>query len=76
MKAVSVIEDEVVIKTILKRLGLCVVKARPPPKVKKPARAGEPFLDYSDPQLPTSEDHLFSDVEYPVDSREAESSEF
>ena len=43
MKAVSVIEDEDVIKKILKHLGLWDVKGRPPPKDKKPARAGEPF---------------------------------
>ena len=32
MKIISVIEDEEIIKKILKHLGLWEVKARPPPK--------------------------------------------
>jgi predicted Zn-dependent peptidase len=36
MKIISFIEDEEVIKKILKHFGLWEVKARPPPKVKAP----------------------------------------
>jgi hypothetical protein len=39
------------------------IKARPPPK----ATATPPdfHMDYSDSQVPTSEDYLYVDVEYP-----------
>ncbi len=76
MKAISIIEDEDVIKKILKHLGLWDVKAKPPLMGKNPARTGEPFLEYSDSQLPHSEDHLDSNVEYPIVSGEAASSKF
>lgn len=66
-KVISVIENEDIIKKILKYLGLWDCKARPPPKRKKPAGVAEPFLDYSVSQLPASEDHVYFDVEYPVE---------
>jgi len=46
MKVISVIEDEEVIKKILKHLGLWYKKARPPNRSKKSSRVMEPFMDY------------------------------
>jgi len=60
------IEDEEVIKKILKHLGLWDQKARPPPK----ATASPPHfrIDYSDSQAPPSDDYLFHDPEYPIEA--------
>ena len=61
MKVISVIEDEVVIKKILKHLGLWPVeslkveremKPRPPPKPTQPTKIAEYSIDYSTSQLP------------------------
>jgi hypothetical protein len=65
MKVISVIENEDIIKKILKHLGLWDVKARPPPRSEKSSRLMEPFMDYKDSQLPPSYDYLYHDIEYP-----------
>jgi len=41
MKVISVIEDEEIIKKILKHLGLWEVKPRPPPKAAEPQKTPE-----------------------------------
>jgi hypothetical protein len=63
MRILAFIESPEVIKKILKHLGLWEVKARPPPR----ANASPPdvHIDYSDSQLPPSDDYLYTDVEYP-----------
>ena len=72
MKVISVIEDQEVIKKILKHLGLWDIKARPPPR--KQIRVNEIFIDYShrgvgpygpeaESQLLTSDDYLYADPE-------------
>ena len=61
MKVISVIEDEEIIKKILKHLGLWEVnppylwrvKPRPPPKATEPQKTPEYSMDYSVSQLPT-----------------------
>jgi hypothetical protein len=57
MRIIAFVEDEEVIKKILKHLGLSDMRARPPPK-----RANAPpvdtQMDYSNSQLSPSEDHL------------------
>jgi hypothetical protein len=58
MKVISVIEDEDVIKKILKHLGLWDQKARPP-------KALEFSIDYSSSQVPASDNHLYVDPQYP-----------
>lgn len=66
---ISVIEDEVVIKKILKHLGLWEVKARPLPK--KESKVDETAIEYSESQLlepvrrPSggSNDYLYADPE-------------
>jgi hypothetical protein len=52
------IEDEEVIKKILKHLGLWEIKQRPPPK------ACEYSTDYSVSQLPPSDKWLYMDPVY------------
>ena len=74
MKVISVIEDEEVIKKILKPLGLWEVKPRPPPKATGPQKTPEYSIDYSISQLPDSDnlsrasrsnEWLYVDPKYP-----------
>ena len=65
MKVISVIEDEDVIKKILKHLGLWDQKARPPPKANSPPMTPEYHIDYTNSQLPVSDNHLYVDPQYP-----------
>jgi len=60
MKVISVIENEDVIRKILKHLGLWDLKARPPPKGKTVSKT---IIDYSQSQLPLSDDYLYYDEE-------------
>ena len=80
MKVISVIEDEEVIKKILKHLGLWEVKARPPPRKEKSPGMIETPVDFLVSQILQSEEHLYFDVQYPVEdpvfSGEAASCEF
>ncbi|MBN1850573.1 MAG: hypothetical protein JW932_18535 [Deltaproteobacteria bacterium] len=52
MKVISVIENEAIIKKILKHLGLWDLKARPHPKDKTHLKTSEYNIDYSSSQLP------------------------
>ena len=63
MRIISFIEDPEIVKKILKHLGLWDLKPRPPPKAKAPSPSIH--IDYSDSQLPPSDDYLYTDVEYP-----------
>jgi len=63
---IAFIEDDEVIKKILKHLGLWEVKARPPPRV-NPSPPNI-HIDYSDSQVPTSEDYLYYDPDYPIET--------
>jgi hypothetical protein len=54
MKVISVIEDQDVIKKILRHLGLWEVKPRPPPKATRLPKTPEYSIDYSLSQLPVS----------------------
>ena len=72
MKVISVIEDEDIIKKILKHLGLWEVnppevwrvKPRPPPKANSPPMTPEYHIDYTDSQLPVSDNYLYVDPQY------------
>jgi hypothetical protein len=56
LKIISVIEDQDVIKKILKHLGLWEVKPRPPPRMAKSRPLfTEPHIDYSDSQVAPSD---------------------
>ena len=62
MRVISVIEDEEIIKKILKHIGLWNRKARPPPEV-TPGKTQELYIDYTDSQLPASDDYLYVEPE-------------
>ena len=66
MKVISVIEDEELIKKILKHLSLWEVKPRPPPRMSKAQPLStEPHIDYSDSQVPPSDNGFYVDPIYP-----------
>jgi hypothetical protein len=68
MRVISFIEDQDVIKKILKHLGLWDVKPRPPPwMAKAQPLCTEPWIDYSDSQIPRSDDGLDVDSINPAD---------
>jgi hypothetical protein len=64
MKIISIIERPDVIKKILRHLGLWDRKVRPPPKDVDPKIR----IDTSDSQLPSCEDYLYRDQEYPIEA--------
>jgi hypothetical protein len=66
MRIIAFIEDEEVIKKILKHLGLWEVKARPPPRAK--GTSVTISIDDSDSQVPFSAPPFYQDPQYPVDS--------
>ena len=73
MRIIALIEDEEVIKKILKHLGLWEAKARPPPKVKAPFPTI--YLDDSESQIfrpcsrqVLSPDSFYVHLDYPMDS--------
>jgi len=65
MKVISVIEDEEVIKKILKHLALWEGKPRPPPKETGAPKPPESHIDYSTSQFPVSDTWLYVDPQYP-----------
>jgi hypothetical protein len=65
MKVISVIEDSEIVKKILKHLGLWDQKARPPPKANTLPMAQEYNIDYTDSQVPVSDNFLYVDPQYP-----------
>ncbi|NCO52325.1 MAG: hypothetical protein GW875_09520 [Deltaproteobacteria bacterium] len=60
MRIIAFIEDDEVIKKILKHLGLWDKQARPPPLPKS-------YTDASVSQIPPCEDYLYCDPEYPIE---------
>ena len=64
MKVISFIEDPDIIKKILKHLGLWLVKSKPPPRANSPP--SEPYIDYSDSQIPPFDDYPCTDTVYPA----------
>ena len=66
MRVIGVIEDEVVIKKILKHLGLWLPKRFPPPtRAHAPPQAVR--IDYLDSPIPSADDYLI-DPDYSTDS--------
>jgi hypothetical protein len=65
MRIIAFIEDDEIIKKILKHLGLWEIKQRPPPKASGPPRAREYSIDYSVSQVPGSDNWLYMDPQYP-----------
>ena len=56
-----VMEDEEVIKKILKHPGLWDQKARPPPKANSPPMDPGYHIDYTDSRLPVSDNFLYAE---------------
>ena len=50
---------------MFKHLGLWDQKARPPPKANSPPMAPQYHIDYTDSQLPVSDNYLYVDPQYP-----------
>jgi hypothetical protein len=65
MKIIGVINDEEIIKKILKDLGLWEGRPRPPPKATGPGKTPEYRIDDSTSQLPTSDGRVYVDPAYP-----------
>ena len=65
MRITAFIEDPEIVKKIIKHLALWAQKARPPPKANAPPMAPECHFDYTDSQVPVSDDSLCVDPEYP-----------
>jgi len=65
MRILAFIEDEEVIKKILKHLGLWEIKQRPPPKATGQPKPSEYSIDYSLSQLPGSDNWLYAEPVYP-----------
>ena len=64
MRVISFIEDQEVIKKILKHLGLWEVKPRPPPRMAKTQPLHTvPHIDYSDSQVPRPDSGFYVDLE-------------
>jgi hypothetical protein len=66
MRIIGSIEDPEVIKKILKHLGLWSAQRKLQPRANGPPL--HIHLDYSDSQIPSSEDDLYKDPEYPIDA--------
>ena len=64
MRIIAFIERPDVIKKILRHLGLWDRKVRPPPKNVDPKIR----IDTSESQLPSCEDYLYRDPEYPIEA--------
>jgi hypothetical protein len=69
MRVIAVIEDTDVIRKILNHLGLWEIQSRPPPRIpkSKPEQTGR-HIDYSDSQVPSSDNDSYVDPEYTADS--------
>ena len=65
MKVISVVEDNEVIKKILKHLGLWDSKPRSPPKPKDVSKKSETVIDDSFSQLLVSDNWIYVDPQYP-----------
>ena len=65
MRVIGAIEEEVVIKKILKHLGLWLPKRSRPPRAHAPPQAVR--IDYLDSQIPSADVYLI-DPDYPTDS--------
>jgi hypothetical protein len=66
MRIIAFIEDEEVIKKILKHLGLWDLEARSPPRAK--AKSLNLHIDDSHSQLLVYEDDLSRDFDYPIET--------
>ena len=61
MRIIAFIEDEQLVKKILKHLGLWDVKRKPPPQANSPPT--ESFIIYDEPSSPSTDDYII-DADY------------
>jgi len=64
MRIISFIDQSEIIKKILKHLNMWEVKQRPPPRAK--ALHPNIQIDYTDSHIPSCEDDLYCDPDYPI----------
>ena len=65
MRIIAFIDDEQLVKKILKHLDLWEVRQRPPPRANAPPLYIH--IDYADSQIPSYEDDLYCDPDYPIE---------
>ncbi|CAB1082615.1 hypothetical protein D1AOALGA4SA_10217 [Olavius algarvensis Delta 1 endosymbiont] len=65
MKIISFIEDEEVIRKILKHLGLWEVGRKPPARANSPPT--ETFIIYDESSSPSADDYII-DIDYPMET--------
>jgi hypothetical protein len=65
MRIIAFIEDEQLVKKILKHLGLWDVKRKPPPRANGPP--SEAFIIYDESSSPSADDYL-NDADYPIET--------
>ena len=65
MKINSFIDDSEIIIKILKHLDLWEVRQRPPSRANSPPL--NIHIDYADSQIPSYEDDLYCDPDYPIE---------
>ena len=66
MSIISFIENEEVMRRILEHLGLWLVKRIPQPRANTPPV--QIHLDYSDSQIPSFENDVHKDPDYPIET--------
>ena len=65
MRIIAFIEDEQLVKRILKHLGLWDVKRKPPPRANSPPT--ESFIIYEELSSPSTDDYII-DADYPIET--------
>jgi hypothetical protein len=65
MKIISFIDDQQLVKKILKHLGLWDVKRKPVPRANGPPT--EAFIIYDESSSPSADDYLI-DADYPIET--------
>jgi hypothetical protein len=65
MRIISFIEDDQLVKKILKHLDLWDVKRKPPPRANSPPT--DPFIIYDERSSPSADDYII-DADYPIET--------
>jgi len=65
MEIIAFIEDDQLVKKILKHLDLWDAKRKPPPRANGPPT--EAFIFYDESSLPSADDYLI-DADYPIET--------
>ena len=65
MKIISFIQDDLLVKNILKHLDLWDVKRKPPPRANSPPAGA--FIIYNQSSSPSADDYII-DADYPIEA--------